>query len=78
MSEERKKSKRAGLLESQSGIRLGKLTIWVSSFESKAVLMMDVKSPKIKALEDGLIEKTSSMLDEIESKAMHKNEEGDW
>ena len=39
--------------------------------------MMDVKSPKTKALADGLIEKTSSMLDEIESKAMHKNEEGD-
>ena len=28
-----------------------------------------------KALEDGLIEKTSSMLDEIESKTMHKDEE---
>ena len=39
--------------------------------------MMDVKSPKIKALEDGLIEKTSSMLDEIESKTMHNNEEDD-
>ena len=32
-SEERNKSKRAGLGESQSGIRVGKLTIWVSSFE---------------------------------------------
>ena len=32
-SEERKKPKRAGLLESQSGIRVGKLTIWVRSFE---------------------------------------------
>ena len=32
-SEERKKSKRAGLWESQSGIRVGKLTIWVRSFE---------------------------------------------
>ena len=30
-----------------------------------------------KALEDGLIEKTSSMLDEIESKTMHNNEEDD-
>ena len=32
-SEERNKSKRAVLWESQSGIRLGKLTIWVRSFE---------------------------------------------
>ena len=32
-SEERKKSKRAGLWESQSGIRVGKLTIWIRSFE---------------------------------------------
>ena len=30
-----------------------------------------------KALEDGLIEKTSSMLDEIESKTVHKAEKGD-
>ena len=33
VSEERKKSKRAGLWESQSGIRVGKLIIWVRSFE---------------------------------------------
>ena len=32
-SEEINKSKRAGLWESQSGIRVGKLTIWVRSFE---------------------------------------------
>ena len=31
-SEERNKSKRAGLWESQSGIQVGKLTIWVRSF----------------------------------------------
>ena len=30
-SEERNKSKRAGLWKSQSGIQEGKLTIWVSS-----------------------------------------------
>ena len=35
---------------------------------------MDVKSPKTKTLADGLIERTSSMLDEIESKTMHKAE----
>ena len=39
--------------------------------------MMDVKSPKTKTLADGLIERTSSMLDEIESKTVHKDEEGD-
>ena len=32
-SEERNKSKSAGLWESQSGIQVGKLTIWVRSFE---------------------------------------------
>ena len=32
-SEERKKSKSGGLWESQSGILVGKLTIWVRSFE---------------------------------------------
>ena len=32
-SEERDQSKRTGLWESQSGIRVGKLTIWVKSFE---------------------------------------------
>ena len=35
-----------------------------------------LKSPKTKILADGLIERTSSMLDEIESKTVHK-EEGD-
>ena len=30
--------------------------------------MMDVKSPKTNILADGLIERTSSMLDEVESK----------
>ena len=34
------------------------------------------KSPKKSTLADGLIVKTSSMLDEIESKTMHKDEEG--
>ena len=33
VSEERKKSKRGGLWESQPGIRVGKLTIWVRLFE---------------------------------------------
>ena len=35
VSEERNKSKRAGPLESQPGIRVGKFTIWVWSFERK-------------------------------------------
>ena len=36
-----------------------------------------LKSPKTKTLADGLIKRTSSMLDEIESKTVHKAEEGD-
>ena len=36
-----------------------------------------LKSPKTKTLADGLIERTSSMLDEIEAKTMHKAEDGD-
>ena len=36
-----------------------------------------LKSPKTNTLEDGLIERTSSMLDEIESKTVHNDEEGD-
>ena len=36
-----------------------------------------LKSPKTKTLADGLIKRTSSMLDEIESKTMPKAEEGD-
>ena len=39
--------------------------------------MMDVKVSKEKKLADRLIEKTSSVLDEIESKAVQKAEEGD-
>ena len=42
----------------------------------KLVLMMDIKSPKTRTA-DGLIERTLSMLDEIESKTVHKAEEGD-
>ena len=34
-----------------------------------------LKSPKTNTLADGLIERTSSMLDEIESKTMHKDKE---
>ena len=38
---------------------------------------MDIKSSKTKTLADDFIESTSSMLDEIEPKTMHKDEEGD-
>ena len=34
-------------------------------------------SPKTSKLADGLIEKTLSVLDEIESKTMHIDKEGD-
>ena len=66
-SEERNKSKGAGLWESQSGIQVRKLTIWVRSFEIKNYsrvhqvdqlhqsLWLTLKSPKTKTLEDGLI-----------------------
>ena len=78
-SEERSKSKKAGLCESQSGILVGKLTIWVRPFEteftrlissnriSKPVLIMVFKVSKDKYISaDGSIERTSSMLDDIE------------
>ena len=39
--------------------------------------MMDVKVFKDKTLSDDLMERTSSMLDEIESKTVHRDEEGD-
>ena len=35
-----------------------------------------LKSPKTNTFADGLIERTSPMLDEIESKAMHEEKEG--
>ena len=38
---------------------------------------MDVKSPKTNTLADGLIERNSSMLDEIASKTARKDEGGD-
>ena len=57
------------------------ITEFTSSISSTTighpVLMMDVKVSKEKKLADRLIEKTSSVLDEIESKAVQKAEEGD-
>ena len=45
----------------------------------KSVLMTDIKVSKDKkTLTDELIKRTSSMLDKIESKTVHKDEEGDW
>ena len=35
------------------------------------------KYPKTNTFTDGLIERTSSMLDEIESKTVYKDKEGD-
>ena len=40
--EERKKSGKAGLWESQSGIQVGNLTIWVRSFERKIITVHQV------------------------------------
>ena len=39
--------------------------------------MMDIKFSKTETLADGLIKRISSMLDEIELKIVHKDEEGD-
>ena len=36
-----------------------------------------LNSPKTNTLAEGLIERTSSILDEIESKTVHNSEEGD-
>ena len=36
-----------------------------------------IKPPKTNTFVDGLFERTSSMLDETESKIVHKDEEGD-
>ena len=75
------------------GIREGKLTIWVRSFETENYnrvhqtnsfsriaypVLMTLMSAKTNTLADGLIERISSMLDEIESKTVHGNKEGDW
>ena len=93
-SQEINKSKRAGLWDQQSGMRVGKLTIWVRSFEIEKLqqssadlsvppekvsqsLWWALKSPKINTLTEGLIERTWSMLDEIGSKTVHNNKEGD-
>ena len=47
-TKERKKSKRAGLGGSQSVTQVEKLTIWVRSFEIRAVRSWMLKSPKTK------------------------------
>ena len=41
-------------------------------------LWWTLKSLKTKTLADGLIKRTSSMLEDIEWKTVHKDEEGDW
>ena len=41
-------------------------------------LWWTLKSPKTNTLADRLLERTSPMLDEIQSKTVHKDEGGDW
>ena len=41
-------------------------------------LWWTLKSLKTETLADVLIERTSSMLDKIESKTVHKDEKGEW
>ena len=64
--------------------RTVRVTVWNPSREVNhlgyRVLMMEIKvskDQKTNTLADGLIERTSSMLDEIKSKSTHKGEEGD-
>ena len=58
---------------------MAKLTRCISSTRiGSPVLKMDVKvSKEISRLADGLIKRTSSVLDEIDSKAVHEEEKGD-
>ena len=88
VSEERKKNRKEQDSESESGVKGG--VIWnrkiIAEFTRSIgstkiaypVLMMNAKSPKTNLLADGLIERTSSILDEITSKTVHKDKEGDW
>ena len=74
--------------ESEAGVRggviwnrkiIGEFTRSISSTKiAYPALMMNAKSPKINLLADGLIERTSSILDEIASNTVHKDKEGDW
>ena len=41
-------------------------------------LSWTLKFPRTNTLAYGLIERSSSMLGEIESSTMHKDKEGDW
>ena len=45
---------------------------------TRSISSTRIGEPKTKTLADGLIERTSSMSDEIESKIVRKDEEGDW
>ena len=40
--------------------------------------MMDVKISKTNTSADGVIERPSSTLDEVASKTLHYDEDGDW
>ena len=82
-SEERNKSKRAGMWERQSGIWVGELTIWVRWFEIKknyirVYQIYHFDQNRLASPSDGRWSlKASSMLNEITSKTVHKDE-CDW
>ena len=94
VSEELNKSKRAGPWEwvRDPGKTVNHLSqvIWdrkiIKKFAGPSVepelvsqsLWWLLKSPETNTLADGLIERTSSVLDKIGSKTTHKGEEGDW
>ena len=93
--EEINTSKKTGMWDSHSGIRVKTLTIWVRLFKIETLwqslpglsvppeqinqfLWRTLKSLKTSIFADGLIERALSLLDEIASKTVHKEEDGDW
>ena len=84
-SEEIKKSRRAGLWESQSGTGVGKLTIWVRSFKIEKLpesysqsLWWTSTSPKTNKHYSRWVDREmTSMLVDIESTTAHKDEKSD-
>ena len=64
-SEERKKTKRTRPRESQTGIRVGNLTIWKRSFEiitGDLIIIAEFKPPDTHKLINGFNEKTFDVI----------------
>ena len=89
VSVEINRSKGGGLWQSQLGIQVGKLTMWIRLFEleelkqltrsiisTRICYLLLLKSPKTNTLADGLIEIASSVWDQIASKTVGKKIDG--